>query len=63
MRIVRYLPLAIALQLAAAAPALSQTYDPANGWSVTVYPIYAWVPLGIDIKVDLPDIGRWLRPR
>ena len=55
MRIVCYLPLAIALQLAAAAPALSQTYDPANGWSVTVYPIYAWVPLGIDIKVELPD--------
>ena len=63
MRIVCCLSLAIALQLAAAAPALSQTYDPANGWSVTVYPIYAWIPIGIDIKVDLPDVGRWRRSR
>jgi hypothetical protein len=56
MRIARCLLLATALQSAAAGPALSQTYDPADGWSVTVYPIYAWLPLGIDIKVDLPDV-------
>jgi hypothetical protein len=57
MRLVRNLSLAIALHLAAAARALSQTYDPANGWSVTVYPIYGWVPLDIDIEVNLPDIA------
>src|SRR5262245_24164432 len=25
-----------------------------NGWDFSVYPILAWVPLGIDIDVDVP---------
>ena len=25
-----------------------------DGWNVAVYPVLAWVPLGIDIKLSLP---------
>src|SRR5262245_62144406 len=28
-----------------------------EGWNVAVYPILAWVPLGIDIDVDVPPIN------
>ena len=42
-------------QRAAGAPA------PQEGWDVAVYPILAWVPLGIGIDVDIPpfegDVG------
>jgi hypothetical protein len=27
-----------------------------EGWKVTVYPVLVWVPLGIDIDVDVPPI-------
>jgi hypothetical protein len=38
-------------QPAAAAP------PPQQGWDVAVYPILAWVPLGIGIDVDIPPFG------
>lgn len=25
-----------------------------NGWNVAIYPVFAWVPVDIDIKVDVP---------
>ena len=28
-----------------------------NDWRVTVYPVLAWVPLDIDIDVDIPPFG------
>jgi hypothetical protein len=57
MRYARCLLLAAALFLAGAAPALTQTLDPADGWRTTVYPILAFVPINIDIEVDVPDDG------
>ena len=29
----------------------------AQGWDVAVYPVLAWLPLGIDIDVDVPPFG------
>jgi hypothetical protein len=55
MRYARCLLLAAVLLLAGAAPALTQTLNPADGWRFTIYPVYAWVPLSIDINVDVPD--------
>lgn len=41
--------------------ALAQTTPPPsngdNDWRVTVYPVLAWVPLSIDIDVDIPPFG------
>jgi hypothetical protein len=32
--------------------------DPANeGWQINVYPVLVWVPLGININVDLPPVN------
>jgi hypothetical protein len=41
---------------AAAQPLAAQTPAAATGWDISVYPIYAWVPLGIDINVNIPPI-------
>jgi hypothetical protein len=53
------LPAFIVLAMAVVASAQSQT--PASGakddgWKVTVYPILAWVPLGIGIDVTVPPV-------
>jgi hypothetical protein len=41
---------ALALGLVAASAARAQAQD----WNVSVYPIFVWVPLGIDISVEIP---------
>jgi hypothetical protein len=33
-----------------------QNAGTSNGWDVSVYPVFAWVPLGIGIDVDVPPI-------
>jgi hypothetical protein len=52
---------ALALILTAAGATSAQTQTSAasggnDGWKVTIYPVLVWVPLGIDINVDLPPI-------
>jgi hypothetical protein len=47
------LVLMVASVARAQAPAASSQDD---GWKVTVYPIFAWVPLGIGIDVTLPPL-------
>ena len=41
-----------------------------DGWNVAIYPVFGWIPLDIDIKVDVPPFdngtgggsgGGWLR--
>jgi hypothetical protein len=51
--------LSAGLVLATSGTALAQTAPPAaqptsGGWHTTVYPIYAWIPLQIDIETNLP---------
>ena len=31
--------------------------SPADGWNVAVYPIFAWVPVGIGIEIDIPPVN------
>src|SRR5687768_9287784 len=37
-----------------ALPHSADAQAPREGWDVAVYPILAWVPLGIGINVDIP---------
>jgi hypothetical protein len=58
---VRALVLSVVVTLAAAGVAGAQTQATASssqgdGWKVTLYPILAWVPLGIGIDVTLPPV-------
>ena len=43
---------------AAAQPVAAQTPPAASdsGWDVAIYPIFAWVPLGININVNIPPV-------
>ena len=41
----------------AALPQSAGAQDRPDGWNVAVYPILAWVPLGIGIDVDVPSSG------
>src|SRR5687767_9617045 len=40
--------------VAAQAQSAGQAPAPQGGWDVAVYPIFAWVPLGIGIEADIP---------
>jgi hypothetical protein len=45
----------IGIVLAVAATAGAQPASSGDdGWNVAIYPVFAWVPLDIDIKVDVP---------
>ncbi len=50
------LVLAVALLVMAARPGLAQSSSQSDEWKVVVYPIYAWVPLGLDIDVSVPPL-------
>jgi hypothetical protein len=47
----------IGLNSAAQAQALAPVPSPDHGWDVAVYPVLAWVPLGIGIDVEIPPFG------
>jgi hypothetical protein len=50
---IRNLTLILGVVLAFAGSARAQT--PSNDhWNVGIYPVFAWIPLDIDIKVDVP---------
>ncbi len=50
--------LAAALSCVPALPAAAQTPNTADDeWKISVYPIYAWVPIVIDIDVNVPPIS------
>lgn len=58
LRIVGRLAAAVFAVLAAV-PAIAQTQVPAGAstgddWKVGIYPVFVWVPLGIDIDVEVP---------
>jgi len=46
----------MAFLLAAAGVANAQTSSNDDDWKVAIYPVFGWLPLGIDIKVDVPDL-------
>ena len=46
--------IALVLSAAAAAQAQSSQGSASDGWNVAIYPVFGWVPLDIDIKVDVP---------
>jgi hypothetical protein len=53
--------LAVGVVLATAGAVRAQAQAPAGGsrqddWKVAVYPVFAWVPLGIGIDVEVPPI-------
>jgi hypothetical protein len=54
----RVFPLAVVMVLACAGHALAQeTQDSGtSGWKVTVYPVLAWLPININIDVNLPPL-------
>src|SRR6185369_9253677 len=47
----------VMIQFAALPQAAAAAQAPQQGWDVAVYPILAWVPLGIGIDVDIPPFG------
>jgi hypothetical protein len=47
--------LIVIVQMAALPQAAAGAQAPQEGWNVAVYPILAWVPLGIGIDVDIPS--------
>jgi hypothetical protein len=50
-KLVASLATVLAASTAATAQPASSSDD---GWNVAIYPVFAWVPLDIDIKVDVP---------
>jgi len=58
MRVIRVIFLAavcvVGLAEVARAQSVARDTDTDEGWKVTVYPVLAWVPLGINIDVDIP---------
>lgn len=46
--------LAILLGGAATASAQPAAGSDDDGWNVAIYPVFGWVPLGIDIDIDVP---------
>jgi hypothetical protein len=58
MTLLRPLLLAVAVFFMTAGPGLAQssTANEDDEWKVVLYPIYAWVPLGLDIEVDVPPL-------
>ena len=61
MRVVRVLVLATVYVVILSRAAGAQTGTPVSGadddWHVTAYPVLAWVPLSIDIDVNIPPFG------
>jgi hypothetical protein len=53
MTTMRNLTLILGLVLAAAGSARAQTPSTDN-WKIGIYPVFGWIPLDIDIKVDVP---------
>src|SRR5262245_20257556 len=56
MRVTRIVLFAVLCVVGLSQSARAQNAGDA-GWNVAVYPILAWVPLGIDIDVDVPPIN------
>ena len=54
---VRCTVLTTVLLAASASVAGAQTTTTADGWNVGIYPVFLWVPSGIDIDVELPPDG------
>jgi hypothetical protein len=54
MTTLRPLVLAVAVLFMTAGPGLAQSAS--DEWKVVLYPIYAWVPLGLEIEVDVPPL-------
>jgi hypothetical protein len=50
-------PLAVCLALASAIPAAAQATTSDDDWKISIYPVFAWVPIGIDIDVNVPPIS------
>jgi len=48
--------LAVCIALASVVPAAAQT-TPSDDWKIALYPVFAWVPIGIDIDVNVPPIS------
>ena len=46
--------IALVLSAAAAARHNPSQGSASDGWNVAIYPVFGWVPLDIDIKVDVP---------
>jgi hypothetical protein len=55
MKIVSARVLAVLIVLASAAPAAAQTQS--DDWKVAVYPVFAWIPIGINIETNVPPIS------
>ena len=52
-KMMRHVTLILCALLATAGSARAQTTSD-DGWNVGIYPVFGWIPLGIDIKVDVP---------
>jgi hypothetical protein len=58
MRRFRLLALAaLCVLMVAALPQRAGAQATQDGWDIAVYPVLAWVPLGIGIDVDIPPFG------
>jgi hypothetical protein len=48
--------LAVCIALVSAVPAAAQTTS-SDDWKISIYPVFAWVPIGIDIDVNVPPVS------
>lgn len=55
-KMLRILVLSVSCVLGLVQTTHAQDSSGQEGWAVTVYPILAWLPIGIDIGVDIPPI-------
>jgi hypothetical protein len=55
MKIISASVLAALIVLASAAPAAAQAQS--NDWKVAVYPVFAWIPIGINIDTNVPPVS------
>jgi hypothetical protein len=58
---IKHLAIAITLLFVAAGAANAQSSAPASGsngddWKVNIYPVFAWLPLGMGLEVEVPDL-------
>ena len=49
--------LALSILVVSALPAAAQTQSGDDDWKIAIYPVYAWVPIAIDIDVNVPPIS------
>ena len=53
----RWPALALMILVVSAPPAAAQTQSGGDDWKISIYPVFAWVPIGIAVDVNVPPVS------